>query len=315
MNIIKLKDIVMSDNHELSTFFNEQLKGKYAYWIQMRYIFPLDSLDYKSYVTYEQMDYNQIENSSTLHIDVNSTFCKNCNFMETYVDLVETDNVNAINSYKIANAKVTDADIDISKLRKFRTWLAEEILTLSMDLNGNYLNNLNEQQIHVLEYYKNNMYNDVVKHLNVFGFESLQPSMVTTGCSCCNNTVYPIPGVPETCNALNIYTNNLHNLMVSTFENVEFWLQFNKEFINTFKRYIDNIIKVGFIVKPSADVLYSQCNCNNDSLSASTAILKNLSDALSFIINNNTAGHINFIYDALHNWADQLYDHMQWDIK
>ena len=315
MNIIKLNDIVMPSEHNISTFFNENLKGRYAYWVQMRYIYPLNSLDYKTYVAYEQMTETELKDSMP-HIDLNSKECEACNFIQVYVDSNATELANSINNYSIANAQVTDSDIDISKLRKFRTWLASEILAICTNNNGGYLNNLNEHQIHVLDYYKNNMYNDVVKQLNVFGLDNLQISSVTTGCSCCNSTsLYSLSNVNESCNALNIYTKNLHNLMVSTFENVDFWLQFNKEFISTFKKYIDNIIKVGFVIKPETNVLYIQCNCNDNSVNASTVLLKNLSDALTYIIDNDINGHLNFISDALHNWADQLYDYMYWELK
>ena len=56
MNIVKLRDIVMPDEFRLARFFNKNLKGKYAYWVQMRYIFPLESLDYRTYIAYEQLN-------------------------------------------------------------------------------------------------------------------------------------------------------------------------------------------------------------------------------------------------------------------
>ena len=56
MNIVKLKDILMPSDYRISELFNTKLKGKYAYWVKMRYIFPLDSLDYKTYINYEQLD-------------------------------------------------------------------------------------------------------------------------------------------------------------------------------------------------------------------------------------------------------------------
>ena len=55
MNIVKLNDILIPESFKLAEFFNSKLKGKYAYWVQMRYIFPLDSLDYKTYIKYEQI--------------------------------------------------------------------------------------------------------------------------------------------------------------------------------------------------------------------------------------------------------------------
>ena len=104
--------------------------------------------------------------------------------------------------------------------------------------------------------------------------------------------------------------------MVQTFENVEFWKQFNKDFIAVFKKYIDNIIKTGLVINiPVKDTVYIKCNCSTNSINASSELLKNLSEALQYIIDDEITGHINFIHDALYNWAEQLYDYMSWEIK
>ena len=312
MNIIKLKDVVMPSYFKFSKFFNEKLKGKYAYWIQMRYIFPLDSLDYKTYVQYEQFDYVQFLGPCILeHIDTHSEDCDICNFMQEYVDRDATNKANDITEFQIANNYVVDGDIDINKLRQFRTWLASEILLLNENVNDT----LDINQIHMLDYYKNNMYNDVVKYLSVFGNDNMFSLLTTnnTGCACCNNsTIYQLSNV-STCNALDIYRKNVHKLMVQLFENAEFWAGLNKDFIITFKKYIDNIIKTGMIVSLTNNPnIYITCNCNDKSKDAYTTILRNLSEALNYIINDDIKSHKNFIHDSLYNWADQLYDYMSW---
>lgn len=317
MNIVKLKDILMTEDCEFKTFFNDRLKGKYAYWVQMRYIFPLDSMDYKTYIQYEQLDPIDFNTEGILqHIDLYCDDCCMSCFSQKYIDCEETENANSIYKYEIANNYVTDNDIDITKLRNFRSWLAAEILKLNTTTDGKYINKLNEHQLHMLEYYKNDMYNDVVKQLSVFGNESqfsLQTN--TTSCSCCNTNAIDILNSVNTCNALNIYVSNLHNLMVQTFEDVNFWLDLDSDFIILFKKYIDNIIKVGLTVANNTnDALYLSCNCNKYS-NVQESILKNLSDALYYIINSDTKGHLNFIHDALYKWADSLYDKMSWNIK
>ena len=60
---------------------------------------------------------------------------------------------------------------------------------------------------------------------------------------------------------------------------------------------------------------YSDCKCNYSNTSASEKILETLSISLGYIINNEISGHVNYIHDALHNWADKLYDHMNWNIS
>ena len=319
MNIVKLKDIVMPSEYRMSKFFNTSLKGKYAYWIQMRYIFPLDSLDFRTYIKYEQLDHVHFLGPDMLpHIDLYDEECCMYDFAQVYIDHDATELANNVNDYRTANEYVADFDIDINKLRKFRSWLAGEILAFNTSIDGTYLDNLRPEQLHMLEYYKDNMYNDVVKQLNVFGIDgAFTLPTSSTGC-CCNNNVSGLYALtnPFTCNALDIYTHNVHTLMVQTFENVEFWKQFNKDFIAVFKKYIDNIIKTGLVINiPVKDAVYIKCNCSTNSINASNELLKNLSEALQYIIDDEITGHINFIHDALYNWAEQLYDHMSWEIK
>ena len=321
MNIIKLKDIVMPNECRFSQFFNEQLKGKYAYWVKMRYIFPMSSLSYRTYIQYEQLDNVYMLGPDILpHIDLYSEECSMYNFAQEYVDQDATELANAISDYRTANEYVADIDIDINKLRKFRSWLASEVLMLNTGVDGDYLDVLSPNVIHMLEYYKNNMYNDVVKQLMVFGKEDVFKLVSTdNGCSCCGNVsnLYKLSGVYSGCDALSIYTNNIHSLMVQTFEDANFWMQFNKDFIGVFKKYIDNIVKTGLVINnnESGQPVYISCNCNSSKINAANDILKNLSEALQYIIDDEVKGHVNFIHDALHNWAEQLYDYMSWEIK
>lgn len=319
MNIIKLKDIVMPSECRLSPFYNEKLKGKYAYWIKMRYIFPIDSLDYKTYIRYEQLDNVYMLGADILpHIDLYSEECSMYNFAQDYIDHDATELANSIADFRTSNDYVADADIDINKLRNFRTWLADELLKFNTGVDGEYLNDLNNNQIHMLEYYKNDMYNEVCKQLNIFGKENIFVEQASSNCSCCNSSVslYKLSGSYSGCDALDIYKKNIHALMVQTFEDANFWSKYNKDFIAVFKKYIDNIIKTGLLIKDDSDtIMYVKCNCNTSKINASNEILRNLSEALQYIIDDKVNGHINFIHDALHNWADQLYDHMSWKIK
>lgn len=319
MNIIKLRDIVMPSECRFSQFFNEKLKGKYAYWVKMRYIFPLDSLDYRTYIKYEQLDEVFLLGADILpHIDLYSDECNMFSFAQEYIDHDATELANAVSDYRTANDYVADADIDITKLRRFRSWLASEILMFNTNADGEYIDNLSSHQLHMLEYYKNDMYNDVVKQLTVFGTENVFTVATPNGC-CCNNNVsslYNITNSNTVCNALDIYTKNVHTLMVQTFEDVTFWSQFNKDFIGVFKRYIDNIIKTQLIItKPATSPVYVNCNCNDGAINTTNGMLQNLSEALGYIINDEVRGHANFIHSALYNWAEHLYDHMSWEIK
>jgi hypothetical protein len=320
MNIVKLKDILMPSKCSFADFFNSKLKGKYAYWIQMRYIFPIESLDYKDYIQYEQLDPIDFLKTSILpHIDLYSEECCMYRFSEKYIDHEETSLANDISEFEIANNYVTESNIDITMLRNFRSWLAGEILKLNTYVDGTYSDKLTSEQIHMLEYYKNDMYNDVVKHLSIFGKDNaFLIDNTKSECGCCSTNIsglYNIGLNGLSCDALNVYIKNIHTFMVKTFEDVDFWSKLNKSFLILFKLYIDNIIKTGLTVNTSNDNnLYLNCNCNK-STDISTPILKNLSDALEYIIDDKITNHSNFIHDALYNWAEHLYDKMSWNIK
>lgn len=320
MNIVKLKDILMPGNNLMAEFFNSRLKGKYAYWIQMRYIFPLDSLDYKTYIKYEQLDHVHFLGPDILpHIDLYSDDSCMMDFARIYIDISATEEANNIYEYTTANDYVADPDIDINTLRNFRTWLASELLKFNTGIDGNYVGKYTDNQIHMLEYYKGGMFNEVVKRLSDFGSSNYITSSVSTGCGCCNNnlsSLYNISNI-DMCDALSIYRKNVHNLMVQTFEDIEFWKQFNPDFIKVFKKYIDNILKTKMVITSKYETVpFSECNCNYEQkTTVNEDILKRLSYSLEYIINKDFSGHVNYIHDALHAWAEYLYDNMSWEIN
>lgn len=317
MNIVKINDILLPEEFKMSKFFNEQLKGKYAYWVKMRYIFPLDSLDYNTYIKYEQLDTVHMLDANILpHIDLYSEECCMIDFVDIYIDICETERINNVCKYMVNNEYTTDADLDISKLRVFRSWLADQLLFLNTGINGHDLGMYTSEQNHMLNYYKNDMYNDTVNILSVFGKESSIERVIKPSCGCCNSVndnIYSLEN-KSLCDALNIYRNNLHKLMVEMFSDVDFWSNLNKDFIGLFKKYIDNIIKVGFVIDNANKVIIS-CECSVSDTSNNEKLLKNLSIALGYIMDDDVIGHKNFIYDALYNWAEYLYDYMYWKIK
>lgn len=323
MNIVKLKDILMPKEFKMAEFFNKHLKGKYAYWIQMRYIFPLDSLDYSSYIKYEQMDsFEYVSEEIPQHIDLYSEEYCMIDFVNCFIDLCTTEEINNICSYRASNAYATDTDIDINSLRSFRTWLATELIKLNTGIYDDHLGKYTSEQIHMLEYYKNNMHNDVIKYLSVFGNYSPSVSFINsnTSCGCCNSNINSNLDISDinTCDVVSIYRKNIHKMMVETFSQPEFWMSLNRDFIKLFKKYIDNIIRTGLSV---ANVLYtntdiiSECSCYNvnDKYSNSNNILNKLSISLGYIIDEKTSGHINFIHDSFYAWAEYLYEKMIWE--
>ena len=323
MNIVKLKDTLMPATSYMAEFFNNKLKGKYAYWVQMRYIFPLDSLDYKTYIKYEQLDAVHFLGPDMLpHIDLYSEDCCMMDFAQLYIDINATEEANNIYEYSLTNSYVADADIDISMLKSFRKWLATELLTFNTNIDGGYIGKYTDNQVHMLEYYKNNMYNEVVKQLDIFGSSTLSVNSASkSSCGCCNSNISSLYNLSDVtvCDALSIYRKNVHDLMVSTFEDVEFWKQFNTDFISVFKRYIDNMLKTKMVIVTNTDnatIPYTDCNCNYETnTNTNEGILRRLSFALEYIINKDFTGHMNYIHDALYDWAEYLYDNMYWEIN
>lgn len=307
----------MPDFYPVANLFNTKLKGKFAYWVKMRYIFPLDSIDYDTYIKYEQMDNAEFTGSDIEpHIDLYATYYSQCmiEFVKDYIDATETDNINSIYQYEVANAYTADYDIDVEDLKMFRSWLAVELLKFNIDGNGNQTGEYSTAMIHMLEYYKNNMYNDVIKHLDMFGNAhtvSLISNASTCGC-CSSSSVNIIPTI-DTCNPIEMYKNNIREFMISTFSDVAFWSSKNKSFLTLFKKYIDNILRIGLTLPKASETSFNvDCQCASNNSNVLKRILENLSTALQYIIDDAIVGHKNFIYDALYDWSKNAYEYMNW---
>ena len=317
MNIIKLKDILMPDFYPVANLFNTKLKGKYAYWIKMRYIFPLDSIDFDTYIKYEQMDNAEfVEIANTVpHIDLYSTYYSQCiiEFFQDYIDATETEKVNDIYQYEVSNAYSADYDVDIDVLKSFRSWLANELLKLNTDANGNPSGMYSFEVIHMLEYYKNNMYNDVIKYLDAFGYSKVSLISNKTTCGCCASASIDINTGIDVCDSVATYRNNIKEYMIALFSDVEFWKNKNKSFLTLLKKYIDNILRVGFTLPNVTETSFTiDCQCTNGNSNILKRILENLSTALQYIIDDNIIGHKNFIYDSLYDWSKNAYERMSW---
>lgn len=306
----------MNENNSIAQMYNAHLKGRYAYWVQMRYIVPFDFMKHEGYVACE-------EDITKLLQKVDGSYPKpyGCPYVDMYsenrcimkyIDLEATDAANSISKYVLENNKATSDDITISMLRNFRTWLAQSIL--DMDNMKDELDDirLDENEKHTMAYYANGMFNDIVKYLNIFN--NINTVSTSTSCGCCSSESLSSFNIVD-CDALSVYRKNIYNKMVEMFSNVEFWKQYPVYFLELFKKYIDNIIRVGFKINNSESQyisVYKDCTCNSNEDSNNTSILKRLSEALKYMINNEEKSHKNFIYDALYDWASLLYEFMVW---
>ena len=305
----------MPETEKYSEFFNKHLKGKYAYWVQMRYIVSFDHMRHGDYVACE-------EDITKLLVDSNSCYPKPYidvydPIILKYIDTIETDRINSIRDLRMKNKYVTDEDITLDEIKLFRTWLATEILAMDQSDKGNqrkiYLDDI---ETHVLEYYANNMYDSTIKVLSEFG--STKVSILESklsDCGCVRGT--DLSSIYDTslnvCDPISIYRKNIYNKMVQMFSSIDFWLQWSHEFIGEIKKYVDNIINVNLPLSPSKlEDEFIDCACQSNTNDKYTDILKRLSLSLEYIKNNDIQGHKNYISDALKDWSTILYENMQW---
>ena len=319
MNIIKLKDEIMPESLPYSEYFNKHLKGKYAYWVQMRYIVSFDHMRHEGYVACE-------EDITKLLQREDGTWPKPYGApaldvydgdVIKYVDSCETDRINNTIEFRLKNSYSPDDDITVDELKQFRTWLAGELLKMDQTELGEQKNSyFTFAETQVIKYYANNMYDDIVKTLNEFGQISttLYTTQSTCGCHSSTDLSSLYTADMSSCSPLNIYKKNIYNKMVDMFSKYTFWIQWAPEFINEFKKYIDNIIRCNFTLSQSEwTTAFNDCGCVSKSEQEKyIEILKRLSLSLGYIKDGQTSGHKNYINDALYDWSSLLYENMYW---
>lgn len=320
----------MNNEHPKAEFFDKFLKGKYAYWVQMRYIVPIGlhvyndqlvGMKHEGYVACEEDITKLLQNSNGEWPKPYGSECFDSYDPQIipYIDIVETDRVNNIMEFKLKNQYVTDETITLDEIKQFRTWLATELLLMDQTENGIQRKiGLTDTDIHVLEYYKNGMYDNTIKILSEFGSSNASfnqsTSMTSCGCSHSSDLSNLYNTSISVCDPISIYRKNIYEKMVVLFSNIEFWLQWSPEFIGVFKRYIDNIIKTNLPLKKTIiDKYFEDCGCNNSDIQNDLmSILKDLSISLEYIRTKNIVGHKNYINDSLRDWSTILYENMQW---
>ena len=319
MNIIKLKDVIMPDSMPQAELFNKYLKGKYAYWIQMRYIVPFDFMRHEGYVACEEDltkllqkpdgTYPKPYGAPALDVYDERIVC--------YVDQLETDRINNIMEYRLKNRYTPDSDITIEELKKFRTWLATELMSFDLNKYG-VMNHVlfTEIEGYILGYYANRMFDDTIKILSEFGGSMVSYNDITKGCSCQSSS--DLSGLYNSnvsvCDPISIYRGNIKAKMVEMFSNINFWTKFAPEFILEFKKYIDNIIRLNLpLYKSNISDHLQDCGCvSTDPQEELISILNRLSNSLGYIYAKDLTGHKNYISDALKDWSSKLYEIMEW---
>ena len=319
MNIIKLKDIIAPQDLPWAEYYNKYLKGKYAYWVQMRYIVSFEYMRHEGYVACEEDITKLLQKEDGTYpkpygapvLDVYDP-----NVLQ-YVDSAETDRINSTVDFRLKNKYVTDEDITINELKKFRTWLASELLLMDQTAVGEpRCSYISKYETHILTYYKQGMYDSTIDILTEFGQKSVSyiDNLTKSSCGCQTNMSTLYGDSIEYCNPITIYKNNIYKGMIEMFSNINFWTKWSPEFIDVFKKYVDNIININFtFVASNLDNSFSDCGCKGTSIQEdATDILKRLSISLEYIKNGDISGHKNYITGALTDWATSLYEIMEW---
>lgn len=305
MNIIKFKDQV----HPSDDLFNTYLKGKYAYWIQMRYVVPFELIDQSRYIELEQCSC-KIKDITEVCWDLFN------GDLELYVDSEGTDSANNIMPFERANAFTSSPGLTVDQIKRFRSWLAKSLLEFDCNFDGEQKHQLfTESFTMILRYYANGMYNEVVRALLEINpeYSLTNPQMSSCGCSQ-NLNIYNL-NLNSMCDPLSMYREHVYKEMVNMFGNAYFWADFSDTFLRLFKIYIDNIIQMNL---PLTTTTYSSnfvdcpCTGQNEQQDTLMDILKRLSQSLEYMYTGETKGHINYISKSFHDWASMLYEIMEW---
>ena len=329
MNIIKFKDSIRPSDE----LFNTYLKGKYAYWVHMRYVVPFEVITPEEYVFCEH-DNTYLKKFAGKYRDIFKDKA-----LSAWVDEIETESINDVQKYIRANKHTTDPTLTIDEVKKFRTWLAKELLLMDQTVSGKQKNELySEEFTHVLEYYAQGMYDDTIKWLNKYNQSniilnnnkstcgcvpvlndiSLNGVSITSktnpncGCSSSANDVNLLSG--GLCDPILVYKQAIKSKMVEYFGDMNFWLQFSTGFLSEFKAYIDNIIRLNLPFGSTHYTNFDDCLCaKSSSQLAAMEILGRLARALELMISGETIGNRNYISDAFIDWSRDLYEIMYWD--
>lgn len=305
--------------HPKDAQFNKHLKGKYAYWIHMRYVVPMDLCTVADYIKYEQ-DVEQLLNWRQRHCAFPDPlfwdlYGKHAE-LEAWVDAELTEQANNVVRFEQHNSLTTDADLTVEQVKRFRTWLAEVLLALDQDHNGRQLNSFYDKNFtKVLLYYRGNMYDEIVGTLSNIPTEyKTNQNIVNSGCSTCSDlsNTYSIGG--SVCDPVSIYRHYIYKEMAAHFSDLDFWLDVPTTLILNFRQYIENILTLNLkLTQSKYSSVFQDCSCLAPGQTVRRDVLVRLSQALLMIAEDRVQGNKNYIKDAFTDWATELYENMYWD--
>jgi hypothetical protein len=296
MNLVKFQDVII----EGDDFFNEKLKGKYAYVINWLYIVLLD-LQEKEYI---QLSKEQVEINLEKHL-------KKLYDYRQYIDMEETEKINSVDHYRYLNQFTPDEDITIDEIKQFRTKVA-----LLLKEFYDFHTPEQSQLIQMINFYANNGADDVINMLlNTMSmyYPSIDVKNIHNSCGCGsnNNIITTTNYNVNACDPIAIYTTSIYNIMVKYFSDIEFWIG-KEDIIKEIIKYLENIIKLNL---PLTAAQEQQIACAVTSINLQEKYidaLKNLVTAFKYILDDEITTNKNFISSAFNFWAKELYTNMIW---
>ena len=310
MNIVKYKDIYLKDIADLSQedmdWFNQNLKGKYAYAVNWRWVFTLESLKMSDYISRSKA--NNPENPEG-EDDID---WYDISKFEDFQDEEFTIKANSVEKYLALNKFSSDSEITLEDAKKFRTWLASTLLEIK-DRES-----MEKGEDTMLGYYAGGMYDSTIDNLSIFSNSEVQYGVLgTSTCGCTKTGSIGSLTVGSVCDPVAIYRKGIYDLMVKLWSDNRYWTDLESDdFLLEFKRYIDAIVSYNLPLYTSDwTTVFSDCTCLNDSealQSAGIGAMRNLSKALQYMIDGDVKGHKNFIDSSFRVFASQYYERMYW---
>ena len=310
MNIVKHKDTYIKSEmweegscpytQEEMDWYNENLKGKYAYALNWKWGVPFGQMTVSEFVEYSAED----SPGEKDHCDISK--------YSDFIDNEATDHSNSISKYVALNKFSSDTDITIDEVKNFRTWLASTLAEIKDE------SDMVAGEKIMLDYYAGGMYDQTVNALSIFSSVSPQYSVIQTqSCGCASASTSILGTTGSVCDPVATYRRGIYDLMVSLWSTHNYWVSLeSSDFLAEFKRYIDGVVSYNLpLFVNDWTTVFADCTCanNSDALQkAGIMAMRNLSQALQYMIDGEITGHKNFIDAALRVFASQYYERMQW---
>lgn len=286
MNLIKFKDNIRPGD----AYFNTYLKDQYAYWVRMRYVIPMSVISIHDYVSLER-DIDLLKTLDPIYWDLEDP-----GDMKAYIDEVETNKINDPKTYEHHNRYVCDPDITTEEVKKFRTWLANQLLT-------NRTNNWKEER--VFKYYSGGMMDDTVRWFAESPVTGPMNPITTTPCGCGQVSTQSTNSL-RVCDPLLIYRESIRNQMMVLFSDLYFWLGLPLPLLKEIKIYLDHITRLGLQLRKTDDRFVDCCDKNSNKIN-----LEGVSKAFEYMILDEVNGNKNFIAGQLRTLAN-VYEWLYW---